>query len=314
LFAEATIANLANCLRAESVREVDAEVMPIQPEGSLPPLFFLHGDFGGGLYCRRIGRLIGQDQPLYGVMPNGYDGKPFLPSVEAMAAENIKHVTAVYSRGPYLLGGYCNGGIVAYEMARQMTQQGLEVGAVIMLDTWVPRHFGWLKAVVHVAGALAGVNLETRARRYSQLRNYLVQTQRTYRRDFGGVWHLFFQKASEALARFRGTLPNRQGPEAALFDDPLYYRRYPEFGQILSEYRPKPYAGRVILLRSHYLDGSYPQDRTAGWGKFASQMEVRSLPGDHLTILTEHIGAVAEHLERYLRALRSGHASPKRSS
>jgi len=67
-------------------------------------------------------------------------------------------------------------------------------------------------------------------------------------------------------------------------------------------YRPKPYSGRVILLRTQAAQVSYPTDLTAGWGKLAAQVDVHHLPGDHITCQTEHIGDVAEHIAKYLRA------------
>ncbi len=77
LFAEPTILHLANCLRLESVRTGDSPIVPVQTGGTRPPFIYLHGDLGGGLYCRTMAQLHGPDQPLYGVMPSGVDGKPF---------------------------------------------------------------------------------------------------------------------------------------------------------------------------------------------------------------------------------------------
>jgi hypothetical protein len=114
------------------------------------------------------------------------------------------------------------------------------------------------------------------------------------------VLRLYFQKVQKALLQLRGAPPEKLGIHPPPEDDPLHIRRYPEFGRILSNYRPKPYGGHVILLRSHYLDGSYSKDRTVGWGRFAAKIEVVELPGDHLTILTEHIGVVAEYLGKCL--------------
>ena len=132
LFAGATIKHLAECLDAEGLSDRDSAIVPVQPRGSRPPFFFLHG--GGGLYCRKLARLLGQDQPFYGIMPNDVSDRPSSATVEAMAEENIRQLVALQPQGPYLLGGYCRGGLVAYEMARQMKQQGLEVGLVILLD------------------------------------------------------------------------------------------------------------------------------------------------------------------------------------
>ena len=152
LFAEATIKHLAECLRTESLEEVQSAIVPVQRRWFPSAFLFPAWRSVGGLYCRKLARLLGPEQPFYGVMPNGCDGKPFLPTVEAMAEENIRKLVALQPQGPYFLGGYCNGGLVAYEMARQMEQQGLEVGLVILVETLVPRHIGWLRALVHCVG------------------------------------------------------------------------------------------------------------------------------------------------------------------
>jgi thioesterase domain-containing protein len=102
--------------------------------------------------------------------------------------------------------------------------------------------------------------------------------------------------------RLLGTPPEKLGIPVPDVDDPERYLRYQQFGLVLLNYRPKPYPGRVVLLRTKSLDDSYPTDRTGGWGKLVSQLEVHDLPGDHVTCQTEHIGLVAEHIGRYLRA------------
>ena len=302
LFQGATIKHLAECLRTESRKEVQSAIVPVQTSGSLPPFFFLHGDWNGGLYCRKLARLLGPEQPFYGVPPNGLDGKPLLPTIEAMAEENIRHLVALQPHGPYLLGGYCNGGHVVYEMARQMEQRGLEVGLVILLDAAVPRYFGWLKALVRGGGWLARLGADAQIRVYRQLRNYLLRTHSAYHRGLKALLTLYLRTARRKLLRLLGTPPEELGIAGPAFDDPGQYLPYQQFGLVLSNYRPKPFPGRLVLLRTKSLQENYPRDRTAGWGRLAPQLEVRELPGDHVTCQTVHIGLVAEHIGSCLRA------------
>jgi amino acid adenylation domain-containing protein len=300
LFAEATIKHLAECLRTESLREVQSAIVLVQPGGSHPPFFFLHGDSWGGLYCRKLARLLGQEQPFYGVMPNGFDDKPLLPTVEAMAEENVRLLVALQPQGPYLLGGYCNGGQVAYEMARQMEQQGLEVGLVILLDAAVPLHIGWLKALTRFAGWLAKLDGGEQINLYGRLREYVVRAPSAYRKGLRTFLTLGLRTARTDLLRLLGTPPEALGIPGPAFDDPERRLRDVRFRGILMNYRPKPYPGRVVLLRTRSLQGNYPSDRTAGWGKLVAQIEVHELPGNHATCQTEHVGVVAEHIGRCL--------------
>jgi aspartate racemase len=301
LFAKATIKHLAECLRTEGLREVHSAIVPVQPEGSRPPFFFLHGDLMGGLYCRKLARLIGEEQPFYSVMPNGFDGRPLLPTIEAMAEENIRELVDLQPQGPYLLGGYCNGGHIAYEMARQMEQQGLRVGLVILLDAGVPLHFAWLKALVHTAGGLTRLNAATQTWAYAKLRNYLVRMRTAYHQGPRVLLMLYWQTARRKFLRLLGTPPEKLGIPAPVFEDPSQIMRYNHLGRILLDYRPQPYQGRMVLLRTQSGRNYDPMDRTAGWGKLAPQIEVYDLPGNHLTCLTEHAGVVAGHIARCLR-------------
>ena len=303
LFADATILHLADCLCRESVRERESPIVPVQTSGTRTPFFYLHGDFSGGLYCRTLAQLLGSDQPFYGVMPSGIDGKPFLPSVEAMAAENIEHLLAQQHVGPYFLGGYCNGGLVAYEMAQQLRQQGRTVEMLMLLDTWVPRYFGWLSAIIHHTPGLSRLDPNRRGQLYVRLRNYLVRTLSAYHQGPRVLLDLYSQKAGRMVRHSLRTSSEERASKPPGFDAnaPLQLQRQREFSRIISEYRPLPYDGRTILLRTRYLEESYPADRTAGWGSLASKLEIQELPGGHENCLTEHLGDVGWHMGKYLR-------------
>jgi hypothetical protein len=77
---------------------------------------------------------LGRDQPFYALEPYSFDGQQIPSSIESMAAAHITSMRAIQSKGPYLLGGFCNGGIVAYEMARQLQAVGETVDVVVVID------------------------------------------------------------------------------------------------------------------------------------------------------------------------------------
>jgi thioesterase domain-containing protein len=238
-------------------------------------------------------------------MPSGFNGKPSLPTIEAMAEESIRHLVTLQPQGPYFLGGFCNGAYVAYEMARQMEQQGLVVGLVILVEAGAPRYFDWLRALVHGGGRLARLSVETQTRVYAQLRKYLVRTDRAHHQGHQAVLKLFLQTARKKLLGLLGTPPENRGVQIPALDDRSQYsiiQLYRQFGLIALNYKPKPYRGRVVLLRTKSVTDSYPADRTTGWGNLASQIEIHDLPGTHATCQTEHVGVLAEHIGRSLRA------------
>src|SRR5216684_2215700 len=103
----------------ETKTDSRAPLVTVQVGGSRRPFFYLHGEWGGGaLYCLELARYLGPDQPFYLLEPYKFDGLSILPTFEAVAAAHLKTLRAVQPEGPYLLGGFCNGGLIAYEMAR----------------------------------------------------------------------------------------------------------------------------------------------------------------------------------------------------
>ena len=300
LFSGANIKHLAASLRAESLSEQRAPIVPVQTEGSQPPFYFLHG--GVGLYCRKLARLIGDDQPFYAVTSRDLYDDPSLDSVEAMAEENVRQLRALQPGGPYLLGGYCHGGLIAYEMARQMVSMGLDVGPVILLDAWVPRYFGWLKRMISFGGWIARLDPDTQTRLNARGRAFLVRAMNARHHGLRPFLHSCLRVAktdfltiSNPSKASRGTLSPPADAGSLLGD--IRYRG------LLMNYRPKPYSGRVVMLRTQDAQVSYPTDATAGWGKLAAQVEVQNLPGDHITCQTEHVADVAERIGKCLEAI-----------
>src|SRR5437588_1598546 len=136
-------------------------VVMIQPgEGSKRPFFFLHGNWKGtAFFCFSLARELGLDQPFYALEPYQFDGLPVPPTVETMAKAHIKSMRSVQPQGPYLLGGWCNGGLVAYEMARQLHAAGQTIDLLVLMD---PMYLGYrtrrrlLRGVISRLGDLMG--------------------------------------------------------------------------------------------------------------------------------------------------------------
>ena len=135
LFADATIRHLVEAIR-EPGRDGVKLLTPIQTGGTRTPFFFLYGDWaGGGYYCRELARQVGPDQPFYVLHPWGFDGGAVPPTIEAMAEEYLRALRDVRPTGPYLLGGYCVGGLVALEMAQRLRAQGEQVDFLLAIET-----------------------------------------------------------------------------------------------------------------------------------------------------------------------------------
>jgi len=132
-----TIKKLAKFIRASGPPDIWHSVVTIQLGGIRPPLFCIHGESGNLLMYRSLARHLGPDQPIYGLQPQGLDGKQTpLTRIEDMAARYIKEIQVIQPEGPYFLAGYCMGGTIAFEMAQQLSQQGQRVDLLALLDTY----------------------------------------------------------------------------------------------------------------------------------------------------------------------------------
>jgi len=134
-----TVAGLARVLAGERAA-VQPPLIPLQPHGTRPPLF-LAPPGGGHVVCyHALAGLMGAGQPVYGLQARGIDdGHAPLETAEEIAAFFAAAIRQVQPEGPYLLGGWSFGGLVAWEMGRQLRAAGADVGLVALLDTGVPR-------------------------------------------------------------------------------------------------------------------------------------------------------------------------------
>jgi thioesterase domain-containing protein len=121
---------IVGTLPPDPILEIQAGV-----PGARAPLFFLHGDLGGGgFYVRELGRALGQEQPVITLQQHGLDGRELPSSIEAMAADHLERLRARWPHGPYVLGGHCNGATIAFELARQLAAGGEHVPALVLIE------------------------------------------------------------------------------------------------------------------------------------------------------------------------------------
>ena len=138
LFRAPTIEALAAALAtSEDTSGQWASLVPIQSEGTKPPLFLVHGAGGNVLLYRSLAEHLAPHYPLYGLQSRGLDGQTEpLGTIREMAEHYLREVRKVQPKGPYYLGGYCMGGSVAYEMAQRLSRDGEQVALLALLDTY----------------------------------------------------------------------------------------------------------------------------------------------------------------------------------
>jgi len=146
-----TVKSLALAMLQLKGKQHRSPLIEIQSGTSGPPFFFMHGDMhGGGYFCHQLARNMGSDQAFYVIQPHGLPGRPLPSTIEEMAAEYLALIRASFPQGPYLLGGHCNGALVAFEMAQRLLDEGSKAELLVMMDPPFAR------------GELAGLAAEAR--------------------------------------------------------------------------------------------------------------------------------------------------------
>jgi thioesterase domain-containing protein/acyl carrier protein len=113
-------------------------LVPLKPEGSKPPLFIVHGANHNVLIFKNLAEYVDNEQPVYALQAKGLSGEvePH-KSVEEMASYYISEIKTIFPEGPYALGGFSFGGIIAYEMAKQLKAEGKKVKILTLFDSYV---------------------------------------------------------------------------------------------------------------------------------------------------------------------------------
>ncbi len=138
LFENGSIAALARFLESTGIATKEwSPLVAIHTQGTRPPIFCVHPAGGNVLCYSDLAQALGPEQPLYGLQAFGLvRGQEAIQSVPAMAETYLAALLESFPTGPYQLAGWSFGGMVAYEMARQLEERGFEVGLLAMLDAY----------------------------------------------------------------------------------------------------------------------------------------------------------------------------------
>jgi len=296
LLSGSTVEHVAASL-ARPVR-MEVAVAPIQTGGTKVPLYFLHGDYlGGGLYCRKIARALGPEQPVFALTPCGLDGEAAPPTIEEMATRHLRALRRHRPRGPYRLAGNCNGGLIALEMARRLAEEGETVDPLLVIRTSAANvRFSRVRRWIERGGRLLGLREATR--------RGLVRRWRW----FVGAWRAASPSGRVGLVAGKlirlvrppadGAGRPRPEPSSAPNDRDTLIAT---FTDAADDYVPLPYRGKLVL----FWPAEEPEpaaDTLRWWRKISPQAEVETIPGDHLTSITVHGQAFARRLAARLDA------------
>jgi amino acid adenylation domain-containing protein len=301
LFQEGTIEHLAQLISQGSSPGIASRIIPIQPKGDRLPFFCVHELFGNVLCYTNLARNLGPDQPFYAIEARGLDGaeEPFF-DIEAMSTYYIDQMRAVQPRGPYALGGLCFGGLVAFEMARQLRENGESVKLVALLDSGIKsgrgKASGWRvfeTIPMAIPSWLTGA-LQLNAAQWLDLvklkrRQLKAKLAAKLGRRNGEARHPHSTSFINEMADLFGFSEQQRK---------IAYAQH----QAIRKYIPRSYPGRLTLFRAQMqpLFSSHRPDK--GWRRVAAGgLDVKVVPGNHLGMLQEpHVKILAKELRACL--------------
>ncbi|UKO97051.1 amino acid adenylation domain-containing protein [Nostoc sp. UHCC 0870] len=269
-----TIEQLARILSESNTKTSWSSLVTIQSGSSAKrPLFLIHALGGNVIGYQTLVRHLGAEQPVYGLQAQGLDGKQAPHTrVEDMASHYIQEIRTVQPHGPYLLGGFSSGGIVAYEMARQLVAQGDRVALLAMFDTYNPSLY---------------INHPSLLRTLYVYWLTLLRLPSVDRRNY-------------ALAKidwFQSMLTGKPSSKFDLWNEHSFAEDANPYNMALIEalkqatmvdYVAKPYAGKVTLFTTKEVLRWCQFQPCRGWSAMARQgVEIHEIPGTHLGMLGE---------------------------
>lgn len=279
LFQVPTIAALSTRLMAADTAEASM-VVPFHTQGSRPPVFWL----GHLTALWRVTRLLGPDQPVYGLIPLTEEERAALGTVERMADHYLPLIRELQPHGPYSLVGYSFGGLIVFEVARLLQAAGEKVRLVTLLDTRAPRPARVTPGMT-IGAVVRHLRLEwTGALRQPRL--YLSRARQRLDRVWARVW-----RPARAGPGQSPEAPGRAVPRATL--------------QAAARYRANPQAVPIVLIRARER-GLF--ESLYDWSDVAEgRYVVRTVEGDHTTMFQDaHLDQLGTILKEEVELAQDG--------
>ena len=265
-----TLAQLAEILHDDAWEPRWSSLVEIKGGGEKPPLFLVHGAEGNILLYQKLASYLDADQVLYGLQSQGLQGSgSVLSTIEEMATYYIKEIKSLQKKGPYYLGGYCLGGIIALEMAQQLGAQGEQVALVAMIEAYNVR-------LINTAQSRLLSPFHLLQNIQYHLKNFLLIKSSDRWKFLDEKWRVEKRRIGIKLAVWSNTLKQDWNSNNGASYTELVIKQSNE--KAAYDYLPKTYSGRVVVFRPkvHFLGQNDPE---FGWGEVVQNgLSVRQLP------------------------------------
>ncbi|MEO6934176.1 MAG: cytochrome P450 [Collimonas sp.] len=264
------------------------------------PVFCIAGLVGIVSYLSDLAQAIGDDCPFITFQTPGLDGAETpLGSVEEMARRYLDEMQAIQPNGPYILAGHSFGGLIAYEMAQLLVEQGQEVRDLFLIDSsCVMKNV----STEEKQEAMALHELGNVFRRITGQTPATVSTDRLALTTEDEIRVALIQEISGHKTLLKNSVENLVSVYVASFS-------------AMRCYRALPYSGRVTLLRAEQGLPSnifHPQrqirmhfgEPSLGWESSCQNLQIVNVPGDHLTmIIKPHVEVLANALRNAMKSV-----------
>jgi thioesterase domain-containing protein len=260
-------------------------LVSIQPWGSRAPFFCVHAIGGQVLSYGELSQELGRDQPFYGLQSPPADFFPeSATSIEQMATLYNREVRAVQPSGPYLIGGWSMGGLVAWEMAQQLKKEGEAIDLLTLIDTNPPSRYREANDRTDEMSILARFALDMCRLVGRDPRPLAEQFSRSNEQD---QWKM----VQEALCTY-GVL----APETAHAEMTALLGVFTRNSLAMNNYVLSPAEQPIVFFRS----SEAPERLSESWTTWAGGgIQFHSVPGDHFTMLRRpNVRVIAEVLQR----------------
>jgi len=285
----AALAEFVNIATAPQTQTLSSSLVQLQRgSSSKQPLFLIHPVGGYVYYYRDLARCLNSGQPIYGIQQaQDVDGNAkFFNWIEDMASHYIKALRSVQPEGPYFLAGSSFGGVVAFEMAQQFHAVGQEVALLALIDSPALEDMPLKHEQDQVTCAMA----------YCMDKNgtnfYEILEQLRSLKEYDEQMLYFLRKGKES--KFLS-------PDFELADAHRFINIYLKNFQVMCNYVPKIYHGRIIFFTAEERDRYNPDNPELSWGEKSTEMIVYKVPGSHFTMnFSPNVDVIAEQLRKYL--------------
>ncbi|WFU22165.1 AMP-binding protein [Bradyrhizobium sp. CB1717] len=286
LFGAETIRQLALKIAIEPGTQ-PTPFLQFNASGDRPALYFFNGSLvSGHSSMQRMVELLGPDYPINSIDPHGLHGEAIPPSIEKMAADRLPLILERQASGPFLLGGFCNGAIVAFEAARLLMAAGHRVDRVVMVDPPTVSARAAAQAILRPMKRLVSP--------YSLRWTYQLMVR---------LEQFFNGSTSKRVSQLYTALTNPKKLHDAVFNpyDTVPRALWEPYSLAMAQYLPAPLEVPVTFYAADH-DGR-------AWRALSSQLEVIQVPGGHGGCLTIGPERLVAHLRQTMDAVADGVSS-----